>query len=131
MICINNGMAKFKGFSTTNRNKPPFTLTDNELVKRDLLNEFYTKKGERVMRPNYGSVIWDLLMDPLIASTEEIIREDIVRIVGRDPRVKLIDIRIYDLDHTLRADVTLNYVEINETDVLYLSYDKRNSEGIN
>ena len=78
-------MAKFKGFSTIDRSRPPFTITDSDLVKRDLLNEFYTRKGERVMRPDFGCVIWDLLMDPMIPSTEEIMKEDIVRIVSRDP----------------------------------------------
>jgi len=50
----------FKGFSTVNKVKAPYTLTDMALVKQDLLNEFNTRKGERVMRPNFGSIIWDL-----------------------------------------------------------------------
>lgn len=124
-------MAKFKGFSTIDRTKPPFTLTDNELVKRDLMNEFYTRKGERVMRPEFGCVIWDLLMDPLTPVAQEIIREDVTRIIGRDPRVELVNLDLFELDHTIRAEVTLNYVQVNSTEVLYLSYDRRNSEGNN
>ena len=54
----------FKGFSTVDKNRAPYTLTDTNLIKRDLLNHFYTKKGERVMRPNFGSIIWDMLMEP-------------------------------------------------------------------
>lgn len=123
-------MAKFKGLSTIDRTKPPFTLTDNELVKRDLLNEFYTRKGERVMRPEFGCVIWDILMDPLTAGTQEIIKDDIRRIVERDPRVQLANITIFELDHSIRVEVTLNYVPAGDTDVLYLSYDRRNREGI-
>jgi phage baseplate assembly protein W len=82
------------------------------------------------MRPEFGCIIWDLLMDPLIASTKDIIEEDITRIVERDPRVKLVDISILDLDHTIRADVTLNYVETNTPEILYLSYDRKNREGL-
>ena len=44
-------MAKFLGLNTVDRVRAPFTLVDSDLVKRDLMNEFYTKKGERVMRP--------------------------------------------------------------------------------
>ena len=52
----------FKGFSTVDKIRAPYSLTDIELVKRDLLNEFYTKKGERVMRPNLGCIVHDLLL---------------------------------------------------------------------
>ena len=55
----------YKGFSTKDRIRPPYTLTNGEAVKTDLLNELYTRKGERVMRPNYGTSIYDLIMNPL------------------------------------------------------------------
>ena len=38
----------FVGFSTTDKFKPPYTVTDYELVKVDLMNHFGTRKGERV-----------------------------------------------------------------------------------
>ena len=47
----------FRGFSTVDTVKAPFSLSDMELVKRDLLNEFNTRKGERVMRPNFGCIV--------------------------------------------------------------------------
>lgn len=124
-------MARFKGFSTVDRIKPPFVLTDNELVKRDLLNEFYTKKGERVMRPNFGCIIWDLLMDPMTPDVRELILEDVERIVQRDPRVRLVNMDLFELDHSIRVEVTLNYVEVDQTDVLYLTYLRNNEEEIN
>ena len=37
-------MAQFKGMSTVDKVSAPYTLVDSELVKRDLLNEIYTKK---------------------------------------------------------------------------------------
>ena len=61
---INNSMARLLGFSTVDKVKAPYSLVDGDVIVRDLLNEFYTKKGERLMRPNFGSVIWDLLMNP-------------------------------------------------------------------
>ena len=67
----------FKGFSTADKIRAPYTLVDSELVKRDLLNQLYTKKGERVMRPEYGTIIYDLLMDPNIPELEEIVKEEI------------------------------------------------------
>jgi phage baseplate assembly protein W len=123
-------MATFKGFTTLDRVKAPFTVTDTELIKRDLLNEFYTKKGERVMRPNFGSIIWDLLMDPSDSSLVSAVTEDIQRIVAKESRVELLDLTVYVADHAISADVVLNYLPFNNSESLYLIFEKQINEGI-
>lgn len=123
-------MATFKGFTTLDRVKAPFTITDQELIKRDLLNEFYTKKGERVMRPNFGSIIWDLLMDPSDDSLVSAVTEDIQRIVAKDSRVELLDLTVYVADHAISADVLLKYLPFNNSESLYLIFEKQINEGI-
>lgn len=119
---INTCMAMFKGFNTIDKARAPYTLIDKELVKRDLLNHFHTRKGERLMRPQFGSIIWDLLMNPEDDLTEDLVKEDIERIIDTDPRVDLKDTSIFVLDHTIRAEVTLLYKGINDEDVLYLEF---------
>ena len=114
----------FKGFSTVDKVKSPYTLTDVDLVKRDLLNEFYTRKGERRMRPNFGSIIWDLLMNPEDSFTTDEIRDDIERIIAKEQRVNLIDISVFTLDHSVRAEVELEYVILNSKDTLYLEFTR-------
>lgn len=123
-------MATFKGFSTLDRVKAPFTLTDHELIKRDLLNEFYTKKGERVMRPNFGSIIWDLLMDPNDDKLVSAVTEDIKRIVDKDTRVEHVNTTVYLSDHAISADVELRYLPFNNVESLYLIFEKQINEGI-
>jgi phage baseplate assembly protein W len=103
-------MRKFKGFSTVDRTWGNFTIYDIELAKRDLLNEFYTRKGERVMSPTFGSIVWDVLFDPLTDETVELIREDCLRIVTKDPRLELRDFNVEDEEHTIRVTILLNYV---------------------
>ena len=126
---INTCMATlFKGFSTVDRIRAPYTLEGRDLVKRDLLNTFYTKKGERLMRPNYGSVIWDLLMNPDDTASEKEIRDDVDRIIDSDPRVDLLDTVIIYMDHTIRIEINLKYVLLNDSDTLYLEYT-RDIEG--
>lgn len=112
----------FKGFSTVGKVKAPFTLTDVELVKRDLLNEFYTRKGERLMRPEFGSIVWELLMNPEDSFTTDEIREDVERIIAKDQRVELVDVSIFTLDHSVRIEVELNYVILNSRDTLFLEF---------
>ena len=123
MSMINKGMATtFRGFNTIDNVRAPYSLYDIELVKRDLLNEFYTRQGERLMRPNFGSIIWDLLMEPEDEATEEDIKADIERIVAKDPRVELKSTVLYISDHTIRAEVILNYVQSNTDDILFLEF---------
>ena len=120
---INTCMATlFKGFSTIDKIRAPYTLTDAELVKRDLLNHFYTRIGERIMRPSFGSVIWDYLMEPEDPETQEIIKEDIERIVNSDPRVEYLETNILVLDHTIQAEVKIRYKLLNSEDTLFLEY---------
>jgi len=123
-------MATFKGFTTLDRVKAPFTLTDQELIKRDLLNEFYTKKGERVMRPNFGSIIWDLLMDPSDDTLVSSVTNDIKRIIDKEKRVEHIKTTVYVNDHAISADVELKFLPFNNADSLYLLFEKQINEGI-
>jgi len=117
-------VAKFRGFSTVDKIRAPYTLEGRDLVKRDLLNTFYTKKGERLMRPEYGSVIWDVLMNPDDTVTEKEIREDVLRIIDADPRVDHLRTTIIYMDHTIRLEIDLKYVLLNDSDILYLEYTR-------
>lgn len=122
-------MTKFKGFNTINRKKAPYTMSGSALVKRDLLNELYTKKGERLMRPNYGSIVWDLLMDPSTQDLDNRVEDDIRKIIKRDPRAEIIDIRVLVLDHSIRADVSIRVLPEGDVEQLYLEYKRDLLEG--
>lgn len=105
-------MRVFKGYSTVGKESGNFKIYDIELVKRDLLNEIYTRKGERLMSPTYGYIVWDVLFDPLTDEVVELIREDTLRIVSRDPRLELNSLNVTeDVDlQTITVAVILNYV---------------------
>lgn len=103
-------MRKFKGFSTVNKTWGNFKLYDINLAKQDLLNEFYTRKGERLMSPQFGSIVWDLLFDPLTDEVIDAIRADCLRIVTKDPRLNLLNIEVTDNEHTIIVSIILKYV---------------------
>ena len=120
---INTCMATiFKGFNTIDKNKAPFNLTDEDLIKRDLLNHFYTKRGERYMRPNFGSIIHDIIMNPLDGMTVSDIKEDVERIIESDSRVNLDDIRVLVEDQTVRCEVDITFNILKSSDTLYLEF---------
>ena len=124
-------MATFIGMSTVDNVRAPYTLTDDALVKRDLLNEFYTKRGERMMRPTFGSIIWEILMDPDTPDLEKQVKDDIKKIIDRDPRVTLLRVVSVVVDQALRAEAIISYVATNNEDVLYLNYTRDAADGTN
>lgn len=115
-------MVTFKGFSTIDKVRAPYTVNDMDLVKRDLLNTFYTRRGERLMRPSYGSNIWDLLMNPEDTLTRAEIEEDVKRIIDAEPRVRHIETVMFYSDQALRIEVTIEYIQTGDQDSLYLEY---------
>lgn len=117
----------FIGFSTVDRSVPPFTLTNIELVKRDLMNHFMTPRGSRVMLPTYGTRIYQLLFDPFDSITQQQITDDAVNVVNSDPRVQLVDIDITREEHALSIKMTLRFVPENVTEELIVSYNIRNN----
>ena len=113
----------FIGFSTINKKKPPYTLTDFELVKTDLLNHFSTRKGERVMLPGFGTIIYDLLMDPLDDTTKDLIIEDATRIIEAEPRVRIDSIKLSEHDSTILLETQLVYLPLGITEDLAIQFD--------
>jgi phage baseplate assembly protein W len=112
----------YKGFSTVNRSKK-FRVTDVELVKQDLLNHFSVRKGEKVMQPNFGSIIWGLLFEPMDSQTRQLIIDDVTRIVGYDPRVSLENITIIEQEHGIQIELDLIYIPSNQATNMSLQFD--------
>jgi phage baseplate assembly protein W len=107
--------ALYRGFSSVANTGINTGLFDINLVQQDLLNQFNTRLGERRMRPNYGSVIHDLLFDLSDSRTEALIVQDAERIILGDPRVRLLTMEsAVDLDnHSIRLDIKLKVLEFD------------------
>lgn len=122
-------MPIYKGFSTVNKLQPPYNMTDVELVKIDLLNQFNTRRGERVMMPNFGSIIQDLIYDPLDAISTDQVLQDVKTVIATDPRVKLVGSpTLTEFDSTIRVSVELYFIQQATADHLYLSFKRNNIE---
>ena len=119
---------RFVGFSTIGKLPQETRLTDIDLIKRDLLNRLHTRKGERVMLPNYGSIIWDMLFEPLIPATRDMIIQDVTENVQADPRLEVINIRVTDYEHGLVIDVELLYRPQNIIGSFTADFDRRSLE---
>lgn len=117
-------MAVYRGFSTKFRNKI-FKISDYELIKQDLINNFNTRKGERIMNPNFGTIIWDVLFDPFTEELRDAIQEDIIRIAASDPRIEIMQAIVTDFEHGIQIELDLRIKDTNELDTLLLTFDQR------
>lgn len=115
----------YKGFSSVNIFDSSSRLYDFDLIKQDIINQFNTKKGERVMNPQFGSIIWDLLMEPLTDQTTELLTKDINQICNSDPRVTPTQINLTEYDNGYILEVTLVLTSTDQSSVLTLKFDQK------
>ena len=95
-----------------------------ELIKQDILNHFNTKKGERLMNPNFGSIIWDLLMEPLTEQIREALIADINRICTFDPRVTPTQMDLTEYQNGYLLELTLVMNGTDQSSNMKLTFDQ-------
>lgn len=102
-----------------------FTLRDIALVKQDLLNHIFTGKGERVMQPTFGTIIPDLLFEPMDDRSISVLENELTRVINSDPRISLVDLQLEAVpdQNIVRVSVVLRYVELDMVDRLYLNIE--------
>lgn len=115
---------KFRGYSSIGTTFLNPVLYDLALAKQDLLNHFNTRKGERIMMPDFGSVVWDMLFEPLDNYTISIIDADVRSIIKNDPRWLLQSVEISEGPNALNIEVIVTYLPSDEDVILPLVYDK-------
>ena len=116
----------YRGFSTVGRNRK-FRLTDFELVKQDLINHFYIRKGEKLMNPDFGTIIWNVVHEPLTEDLKSVIVTDIKAIASYDPRISIDNVVITEYDQGIQVELQLRYVQTNQTNLLNLQFDNQNN----
>jgi phage baseplate assembly protein W len=114
----------YKGFSSVDNGNKNSSLYDFDLIKQDIINNFNTRRGERVMNPTYGSVIWDLLMEPLTEDVRQVLSDDITAICTSDPRVTPLQIDITEYEQGYLLELTLQLVNLNQSANLKLTFDQ-------
>ena len=118
-------MAMYRGFSTLQGNFLSTRVVDTELVKRDLLNAFAIRKGEKVGTPGYGSGVLDLVMEPLTEEVKNLLLEEVTSTIDQDPRVSLQQLVIEEYENGLQAQINLLYVQSNQSENLVINFDRQ------
>ena len=118
-------MSIYRGFNTIDRDFGPYKLRDQALIIRDLLNHFAIRKGEKLHNPNFGSIIWNTLFEPLTPAIKEDIRKDVERVVGYDPRIRVLNrVVVTEYESGLRLDVEITFASTDQRANLQLEFDR-------
>ena len=116
----------YKGFSTVNTNSINGSLYDLALIKQDLINQFHIRKGEKLENPEFGTIIWDMLFEPLTEQVKSLIVNDVTVIVNSDPRIKSIQTIVTQVQQGLQIELTLVYVPYNIQETMQFMFDQKN-----
>ncbi len=116
----------YKGFSSK-ESKNTFKLNDIDLVKQDLINHFYIRKGEKLMNPDFGTVIWDLLFEPFTEEVKQLITKDVEEIINYDPRIAINSVVIDTTDMGIRIQADITYLPFNINEKMMFNFDKENN----
>ena len=117
-------MTTFIGFNTINQYKK-FTLTDFELIQRDLLNAFNIRQGELPGRPGYGTVLWDYLFENQVEQLTQQIRAEVQRVAGGDPRIFLNDVQFFPQENGILIQLQVTVVNTANAEILSIFFDQQ------
>lgn len=120
------GTKTYKGFSTVSNDANSYSLYDFALIKQDILNHFHIRQGERLEQPEFGTIIWDILFEPLTEELKVMIRKNVEVIINYDPRVVADEVIVTSYESGIQIECTLTYLPYNISESLQLRFDQAN-----
>lgn len=75
------------------------------------------------MNPNFGTIIWNVLHEPLTEDLKRVIITDIQSIAKYDPRVSFENVLVTEYDRGIQIELDLRYLQTNQSNVLNLLFD--------
>jgi phage baseplate assembly protein W len=113
----------YRGLSTV-ANGASKSLFDLQLIKQDILNHFNIRQGEKLENPNFGTIIWDILYEPLTEQVKQAIIQNVTDIVNYDPRVSVDSITIDEYESGIQIECAITYLPYSLSETLRLRFDQ-------
>mgnify|MGYP000394289695 CR=1 FL=1 len=116
----------YRGISTVNPNNNGFSVYDIALIKQDLINHFHIRQGEKLENPTFGTIIWDILFEPLTDQLKQAIVDDVERIINYDPRITANRVIVDSFESGIQIECELQYLTYNISEQMTLRFDRDN-----
>lgn len=118
--------ANYRGVSTVNPQNESFRLYDFAIIKQDIINHFHIRQGEKLENPEFGTIIWDVLYEPLTTNLKNIIAKNVEDIINYDPRVTADKIIVDEYENGIQIECTLIYLDYSIAEQMRLRFDQEN-----
>lgn len=112
----------YRGFSTIGNPFGKWRKTDLEILKQDLINHFYIKKGEKLMNPSFGSNVPLMVMEPLDEATRQAIIADVKEVIADDPRLVASSVDIKEFEQGIQISIQMVYPEYDLSNTINLNF---------
>lgn len=122
-MAVTNQSRLFVGYSTLGTNSKRQQFADIELINRDLISNFYTRPGERLMLPTYGCGIWNLLFEQFDTVVKDSIVYEVQKVVANDSRVKLNKTTVVQFDQGILVQLELLYIPLAVVKTFTLTFN--------
>lgn len=123
---VGNTMFTYRGFDS-DKSKEGFRSNDIDLVKKDILNHFHIRKGEKLENPDFGTVIWDILFEPFTDDVKKLVIKDVEAIINYDPRISVNTVAVDSTDQGIRIEADITYIPFNITEKMRFNFDRNNN----
>jgi phage baseplate assembly protein W len=114
----------YRGISTVDPDATEWVLYDIALIKQDIINHFHIRQGEKLSDPEFGTIIWDVLFEPLTDQLRDAITKNVSRLINYDPRVNVDNIIISTYESGIQIECTLSYLPYNISENMKLKFDE-------
>jgi len=114
----------YRGFSTVSPDSENFTLYDFSLIKQDLLNHFHIRQGEKLNDPTFGTIIWDIIFEPMTDDIRRLVLADVEKIINYDPRIRAESVIVNSYSTGLQIECELTYLPYNISERLQFRFDQ-------
>ena len=116
----------YRGISTVNLENDGFRLYDIAIIKQDLINHFNIRQGEKLENPEFGTIIWEVLYEPLTEALKQVIIENVETIINSDPRVAVDRVIVDSYFNGIQIECVLTFLDYNISEYLRLQFDEAN-----
>jgi phage baseplate assembly protein W len=117
-------MTTFIGYSTIDQYKN-YTVTDFDLIKRDVLNALSIRQGEMPGRPDVGTTMFTLMFEPQGEPTNQAITKEIQRVIAQDPRVQVTDINMFPQENGILIELEVDTVSGQQGELLRIFFNNQ------
>jgi phage baseplate assembly protein W len=114
----------YRGISTVNPNTREFKLFDLGLIKQDIINHFHIRLGEKLENPSFGTIIWDVLYEPLTDSLKDAVVKNVTDIINYDPRVNVTKVTVDSFEFGIQVECELIYLDYSISEQLRFEFDR-------